>query len=127
MAGKGVAVGRRPSLAAGRAGCAWCGHPYPASGGKMTHVRREHSAVWRGLLAQVALPWLYLGVVIALLRAGAPIWTFPVAVAAALAASLRLRARTRSGARPGARLASLLVFLAGVAVAAVLAALGPGR
>lgn len=59
----------------------------------MHHLRAEHPSAFRALVLRLAIPWLYLIVVLVSLAFSLPIWIPIVALVAAMGVSLSLRRR----------------------------------
>jgi hypothetical protein len=72
--------------------CTICGDPLePGVRARFRHLREVHPAAYRGLVLRLALPWLFLLVVLGFLAFALPIWVPVVALVAALVTSFALR------------------------------------
>jgi small-conductance mechanosensitive channel len=72
--------------------CTLCDAPLEAGvRPRLRHLRAAHPAAYRGLVLRLALPWVFLVVVLAFLAFSLPSWVPVLALIAALVASFALR------------------------------------
>ena len=84
--------------------CTLCGELLePRVRHRARHLEAGHPAAFRALVLRLAVPWLYLIVVLAFLAFSLPIWVPIVALVAAMGISFALRRRATSEAGGGAR------------------------
>ncbi len=74
-------------------GCPVC-HDSLTQGGKVRHLREQHSGYWRVLVIRVVSPWAFLALMFALATASAPSWSFIAALLGFVGLSLWARSRS---------------------------------
>lgn len=77
-----------------RVACVLCGDPLdPGVRARLGHLKVGHPQAYRALLLRLAIPWLYLAVVLAFLAFSLSIWVPIVALVLAMGASFAFRRR----------------------------------